>query len=271
MRKTANVPAKTRKRAVAAAERVRRSSRPEAPHERNLYRNLADRLGRDIVGGVYAPGSLLPSVTEMCERFCVSRTALREAYSVLSAKSLIVARPKIGTRIRPKSDWNLLDPEVLQWHLRATPSENVIDDLFALRQMVEPESAALAAVRGGAATIERIAEAYDRMERFKTGAGDLIGADLDFHTAILEAGDNPFLAALAGLIHAALEGAFKLSWRGASGIQDNRLEQHRAIFEAIRARDPDLARRRMAELLSDSIGDVRKFLRERDAAIASAR
>ena len=81
----------------------------------------------------------------MCARFSVSRTALREAYSILSAKALIVARPKIGTRVRPKSDWNLLDPEVLAWHLQATPNEHFVDDLFVLRQMVEPAAAALAA------------------------------------------------------------------------------------------------------------------------------
>jgi GntR family transcriptional regulator, galactonate operon transcriptional repressor len=259
--------AKSRQRNVAGAQRPRRAPRShDASYERNLYRQLADRLGREIVGGVYPPETLLPSVAEMCERFSVSRTALREAYSVLSAKSLIVARPKIGTRVRPKSDWNLLDPEVLEWHLKATPSEHFIDDLFVLRQMVEPEAAAQAAARRSRATIERIADAYGRMDRFKNGAGDLIGADLDFHTGILEATGNPFLAALGGLIHTALSGVFKLSWQGAARIQDDRLLQHLTILDAIRDGAPELARRRMAELLRDSIGDVRKYLEERDAA-----
>ena len=151
----------------------------------------------------------------MCAGFSVSRTALREAYSILSAKGLIVARPKIGTRVRPKAEWNLLDPEVLAWHLAATPSEHLIDELFALRQMVEPPAAALAASSPLRDTVARIAEAYGRMERLKNGAGDLIGADLDFHMAILEASGNRFLAALGGLIHTALECTFRLSWRGA--------------------------------------------------------
>src|ERR1700753_1851329 len=116
MKKVVDAPGRPRKRIVGA-----KPSHTDAPYERNLYRHLADRLGHDIVAGVYPPDSLLPSVVEMCERFSISRTALREAYSVLSAKALIVARPKIGTRVRPKSDWNLLDPEVLQWHLRAMP------------------------------------------------------------------------------------------------------------------------------------------------------
>ena len=235
---------------------------------RNIYSQVAARLGQEIVAGDFPPGTLLPTAAEMCARFSVSRTALREAYSILSAKSLIVARPKIGTRVRPKSEWNLLDSEVLAWHLQATPNEHFIDDLFVLRQMVEPAAAALAASLHSPATIDRIAEAYDRMERFKNGAGDLIGADLDFHMAILEASENRFLAALGGLIHTALEGTFRLSWQGAARIQDARLFQHKGIFEAIREGDAELARQRMAELLRNSIEDVRKYLRQRDAGVS---
>jgi len=236
--------------------------------ERNIYSRLAGKLGQGIVAGVYPPGSLLPNAADMCARFSVSRTALREAYSMLSAKGLIVARPKIGTRVRAKADWNVLDPEVLAWHLQAAPTEHFVGELFALRQMVEPEAAALAAVSPSPATVERIADAFGRMERFKSGAGDLIGADLDFHTTILEATDNRFLAALAGLIHTALEITFRLSWQGAAHIQDDRLHQHKAIFEAIRDRSPERARARMAELLRDSIEDVREYLRQRDKSAA---
>ena len=200
----------------------------------------------------------------MCARFSVSRTALREAYSILSAKGLIVARPKIGTRVRPKTEWNLLDPEVLAWHLAATPSEHLVDESFALRKMVEPPAAALAAAAPSRDTIQRIADAYRRMDAFKSGAGDLIGADLDFHMAILEASGNRFVAALGGLIHTALECSFRLSWRGAAGIQENRLLQHREVFDAIREGDPESARKRMADLLRD-------FDRRRAGVPAAAR
>jgi GntR family galactonate operon transcriptional repressor len=114
---------------------------------------------------------------------------------------------------------------------------------------------------GSRATVDRIAAAYADMERCKDGAGDLIAADLQFHLAILEATGNYFIGALGSLIHAALVSTFKLSWEGAARIQDDRLHQHRAIFEAIRDRLPECARERMNELLRDSINDVRKFLR----------
>jgi GntR family transcriptional regulator, galactonate operon transcriptional repressor len=258
----------SRRRAIAVDLRHGRNG---SSFERNIHSQLAGQLGREIVAGVYPPGSLLPNATEMCARFSVSRTALREAYSRLSAKALIIARPKIGTRVRPNVDWNLLDPEVLAWHLQARPTEHFIGDLFVLRQMVEPAAAALAASSPSRATIDRIADAYARMDRFKNGAGDLTGADLDFHMGILEATGNPFLAALGGMIQAALECTFRLSWQGAARIQDDRLHQHLGIFEAIRDHAPELARDRMAELLSDSIGDVHEFLRQRSEGAEPAR
>ena len=250
----------------SAAERADRRDRAAQTFERNIHASLAGRLGREIVSGVHPPGSLLPNAADMCARFRVSRTALREAYSVLTAKAMIVARPKIGTRVRPQADWNMLDPEVLSWHLQSRPTESFVAELFVLRQMIEPEAAALAAAKHSRATIERIADAYRRMDEFRDGAGDLIGADLDFHMSILEGTGNHFLTALGGLIRTSLECVFELSWEGASKIQDARLHQHRAILEAISEGSPELARTRMTELLRDSIDDVRQYLKQRGAA-----
>ena len=232
--------------------------------ERNIYAYIAHTIGCEIVGGVFPSGTLLPNEFEMRARFSVSRTALREAYGILAAKGLIVARPKVGTRVRPKSDWNLLDPEVLAWHLESVPNEEFISELYTLRQMIEPQASALAAIAPSEATIEGIAAALADMVRFKDGAGDLINADLRFHLAILNATGNHFIGALGGLIHAALFCTFKLSWEGAARIRDSRLRQHRDVLDAIRDKKPDLARERMQTMLRDSLGDVREFLRQRD-------
>ena len=220
---------------------------------------LAARLGRDIVSGRYPPNALLPSAAEMGARFSASRTALREAYSKLSGKGLIVATPRIGTRVRTKSEWNLLDAEVLAWHLSSGPEDHFVSDLFALRQAIEPAAAEIAAASRTPDSLARIADAFGRMERFRNGEGDLIGADVDFHIAILGATRNHFLAALGGLIQAALLCAFRFNWLGASGIGGERLEQHRRILEAIDAGGPESARARMVELLTDTYDDVRRF------------
>ena len=247
-------------RGEAQPERANEGSRVE----RNVYAYIAHKVGCEIVAGIFPPGTLLPNEAEMRSRFAVSRTALREAYSVLAAKGLILPRPKIGTRVRPKADWNMLDPEVLTWHLEAVPNEKFISELYTLRHMVEPEAAAAAAAAPSQATIDEIGSAFAEMVRCKDGAGDLISADLRFHLGILNATNNHFIGALGSLIYAALTSTFRLSWEGAARIRDNRLAQHGAVFEAIRDGRPELARERMRALLTDSLGDVREFLNQRD-------
>lgn len=221
---------------------------------------IVNMIGSDIVSGVFAEGSRLPDEESMRRRYSVSRTALREAYSKLAAKGLIAARPKVGTSVRPKSAWNMLDPEVLTWHLQSKPTRDIAADLYALRRMVEPPAAALAAEIHDDEALSRIHAAYEDMIACKRREIELIDADLRFHLAILSATRNQFIGAFSALIHAAMVSTFRISWRGAEGILEERLLQHGEVAEAIASRDPALARARMEKLLDDSFQDVSEAL-----------
>lgn len=201
----------------------------------------------------------------MRQRYAVSRTALREAYSKLTAKGLIVARPKVGTSIRPQSLWNMLDPEVLTWHLETLPPGAIANDLYILRRMVEPPASALAAEVHDAEAPGRIEAAFRDMQACAGSEVELIDADLRFHIAILSATRNPFIGAFSALIHAAMVSTFSISWRGAGGIREERLAQHGDVVDAIARRDPGLARARMERLLDDSLQDVREAIGDRYA------
>ena len=220
---------------------------------------LAAALGGEIVAGLYRPGERLPSEAALLERFKVSRPTLREAFRALAAKGLIVSRQKVGTSVRPKADWNALDPEFLSWHLRTALSDNFVNDLFQLREMVEPQAAFLAAQSRDPEALEAIIAAYNDMASGLAESEEVLGADLRFHQAILNATGNLFIGALGGLIDTALLGSFRLSWRFAPARTD-RLHQHRAVMEAIRAQRPEEARDAMAALLRDSVMDARKQL-----------
>lgn len=242
----------TIKRAQPDRKHGRGGGTPVAARETDgskLYVRLAERLGRDIVAGRIAPGSLLPKAADMCARLSISRTTLREAYSILIAKGLIEARAKTGTRVRPPAEWNALDPEVLAWRFETTPSRVWLEELFALRQMVEPAAAALAASFAPPSAFDRIAAAYDRMARGETATEDLVRADLDFHMAVLEASGNRLLGAIGLAIGCAVERAFRPTRRGSKLGDERRLSQHRQVLEAIRDHTPDLARDRMSLLL----------------------
>ena len=186
--------------------RLASSGKPSAKGNANDL--LAAALGGEIIAGVYPPGSRLPSEASLLERFKVSRPTLREAFRVLAAKGLIVSRQKVGTSVRPKSDWNMLDPDFLAWHLGAALNDDFVDDMFQLRQMMEPQAAYLAAETRDAAAFERIAAAYADMERSIPGTEEVTEADLRFHQAILDATGNLFIGSLGGLIDTALAAPF---------------------------------------------------------------
>lgn len=225
--------------------------------------NLASRIGCDIVEGRFAEREVLPNESEMREIYAVSRTALREAYSKLTAKGLLAPRPKVGTTVRAREFWNMLDQDVLGWHLQTVPASEIASDLYALRRMIEPGAAELAAKVRTEADMARIEAAYDAMCLGATDEADLVEADYAFHTAILTSTHNPFINAFSSLIRAAMLSTFELSWRGAEIIKETRLEQHADVARSIRERKADRARQEMERLLDDSINDVAEALKSR--------
>src|SRR5580765_4649539 len=76
---------------------------------RGLHGEVVHTIGVQIVGGELKPGDPLPPEDELIADLAVSRTVLREAVRVLAAKGLVEARPKTGTRVRPRTAWNVLD------------------------------------------------------------------------------------------------------------------------------------------------------------------
>src|SRR5687767_4720416 len=112
-----------------------------------LHGTIARDLGVKIVSGRYQPGHVLKGEIDASDRLQVSRTAYREAVRILAAKGLVESRPKAGTRVSPQASWHMLDPDVLSWIFEFEPDDLLLSNLFELRKIVEPEAAALAALR----------------------------------------------------------------------------------------------------------------------------
>jgi DNA-binding FadR family transcriptional regulator len=217
---------------------------------RNLHGQVVHELGRRIVGGTCPPGQALPNEEDLCRELGVSRTALRESVKVLAAKGLVESRPRIGTRVRANEDWNLLDPDVLAWRCATVPDADFVLQLNEMREIIEPASAALAARHRSAAQLREIEAAYAAMAAARD-IDDWVGADVEFHTAILIATNNPLLRPLAAMIRSALESLLGVSARKAADFKVA-LPEHEAVLDAIRARDAGAAHDRMAGLLADT-------------------
>ena len=247
--------------ASQAGERLRESA------GRNLHEKIANALGLAIIGGTHLPGTLLPTEVDLCARLSVSRSALREAFKLLSAKRLIQSRQKVGTVVRPRADWNMLDPEVLAWHLAAAPTDAFVSGLFEVRKIIEPAAAALAAERRTPEGFARMQQALADMVTAQGSGGNLSAADLRFHQAILDATGNHFLASFGHVIESSLESSFRLSWDGGAHTPDYALRQHHGVLEAIRDSRAAEAHAIMTQLLRSAIEDVRESLirrRQRD-------
>jgi GntR family transcriptional regulator, galactonate operon transcriptional repressor len=231
----------------------------EAPrsHEGKIHGSVVDAIGRWILGGTYAPDDLLPREDDLAEQLGVSRTSIREAVKVLSAKGLLQARRRVGVRVRHRDDWNLLDPQVLSWHPDVGRDGALISSLIEARRIIEPAAAALAAKRATAADLARIEQAYLGMEsNLRTNLEACCEADLKFHVSVVAASHNVVLKGLTGTIEAALRATFAITNRRLASAQSRALSAHRAVFECVRMRDADGARLATVELLEIAARDL---------------
>jgi DNA-binding FadR family transcriptional regulator len=220
------------------------------------------------MGGDLAPGSTLPSASIMAQEYKLSRPALREAIKLLAGKGLVSAAPRRGTIIRPRSEWNRLDFDLLAWEAEEAPTPNFIRDLFELRRMVEPEAAALAALRATKAGISEIDAALQAMTEADPNSEESLTADLNFHRSILIHSGNDFLAIFAPVIAASLRFALVIQ-RKTPVSREFFVPRHRTLFEAIKenrvadARDAaqallDLGEERALDVLKqDQVGSSR--------------
>jgi DNA-binding FadR family transcriptional regulator len=236
--------------------------RPTVPARSHTAR-VVDDLGLAIVSGRQAEGSLLPGDTELLERYGVSRTVLREALKTLSAKGLVQAKARIGTRVRDRSSWNFFDPDVLLWHARTGFGPEFLAHLGEMRLALEPDAAALAAVRRTDEQLAAMQEAAERMGRPDISHQDFVNADLALHLTIAAAARNPFFLSISTLIEVALVAMMSI----ASPVDDTprlvrSVSDHKAIVGAIAARAPERARRAMQVVVKEGIeGSRGSFIR----------
>ena len=236
----------------------------EAVSHGRLHGTLAHRLAVDILNGVYRPGDALPFQLDSSEALNISRTPYREALKILAAKGFVDSRPKRGTRVRERTNWNLLDPEVMGWMFETTPTEDFIHGLFELRLINEPAAAELAAERRTAEEVERMRHALEvmRVETLATETGRL--ADIVFHKTLLIATRNEVLISLNSSIAAAIAWSTRLK---STDPKDSRSswQDHARVFEAIEAGDGRAARWSMETLVRLALEDTRRSQKRREA------
>jgi DNA-binding FadR family transcriptional regulator len=202
---------------------------------------VAAILACEIISGQRAKGSRMPSVDEMFDRFGVSRVMMREVMKTLAAKGLIVSKSRVGTLVLPPERWNWFDADFLAWRVRVGLDAGFLSQLTQIRRAVEPAAAALAARHRSDGGLAEMRAALDAMAAAGENRHAFARADLHFHVALAAASGNPLFRSLSGVIETALAAALSLTAPlRAAGIADS-IARHRAIADAIAARDPAAA------------------------------
>ena len=225
----------------------------------NLAEQVGQQIGLSIMRNDFKPGDALLSEPELSLQFKVSRPVLREALKMLGAKGLIESRPRTGTRVRPRADWNLLDPDVIAWQYEVGFDRSFLQAICEIRLMFEPMTAGFAAARATVEEVARIEQCCQLLEEAVDLIELYIPADLQFHTAICSAAHNELLQKIITTLETPLR-ASRIITSQLPGANRDAMPLHWAITEAIRNRDEQAAEMVMRKLIILTTEDIQRAL-----------
>ena len=212
-----------------------------------LSDRLAGLLGAQIESGALRPGDRLPTEQQLALAHGVSRTVVREAVHQLKSRAMVRSRQGSGVFVTPPPLNQALafDPSVLE-------SMRAVVQVVEVRRVLEGETAALAAERASRAQVAGLRHALKAIDAAAAAGRDGVDEDLAFHRAIGEATGNPQFSLLIGFLEQYLRAAMRVT-RGNEARRQDFMDavriEHRAIVDAIAARDPARARRCATEHL----------------------
>ncbi|MEH4161484.1 D-galactonate utilization transcriptional regulator DgoR [Klebsiella variicola] len=209
-------------------------------------------LGRQIVSGKYLPGAALPAEADLCEEFATSRNIIREVFRSLEAKRLIEMKRYRGTFVAPRSQWNFLDSDVLQWALEQDEDPGLIAAMSEVRNLVEPAIARWAAERATSSDLAQIEAALNDMIANNQQRDAFNEADIRYHEAVLASVHNPVLQQLSVAISSLQRAIFERTWMGDEANMPQTLQEHKALFDAIRHQDSNAAEQAALTMIASS-------------------
>lgn len=213
-------------------------------------------LAGDILSGRFAPGAMLPREPDLCTEYGVSRTVIREALKMLGAKGLIVTRSRVGTQVADPELWNILDPQIIEWHPPGALDQRLFDSILETRMGIEPLVAELAAKR---ATLTELAAIEAAWEGMQSAGGDIelfTRFDISFHRILYTASHNAVFRQIGSLIEAALTFTITATATLSPDERSEAIQVHHQLVEALRLRDPQAARKTAEQIVALAARDL---------------
>jgi GntR family transcriptional regulator, galactonate operon transcriptional repressor len=212
----------------------------------SVFAHTLDKLGRQIVSGHFGADGVIPPEAKLCEQLGASRGVLREVLRVLGDKGLVSAQPKVGIRVRPESNWNLMDTDVLDWLWAYGSRNDYLREFLEFRLAVEPAAAHAAALNATEQERHEIVALCERLheesERIMDRASDERAQDVDlqFHMAIFRASRNRMMIYVGNMIGHIMRQQIAVTTSAPGAFREG-LPLHRAMAEAIARGDGEAA------------------------------
>ncbi|MCX6018413.1 MAG: FadR/GntR family transcriptional regulator [Chloroflexi bacterium] len=224
---------------------------------RRLPEQVADSLCEEIFSGALPPESTLPTEPELCVRFGVSRTVVREAVRLLVSKGLVEVRHGSGMRVRPQAMWDLLDPQVLFGRLQHERNFDLLAEILEVRRIIEIEVAGLAARRRTDEDLVQLRALLVAMQAALHDADAYTALDYEFHEMLLRAACNRLLIEILRPVAEVLRAARCITNRRARSLTASQ-RGHIKLVNAIAAKDVDAARDAMQRHIVQFEQDIRR-------------
>jgi GntR family transcriptional repressor for pyruvate dehydrogenase complex len=231
----------------------------------SLSDHIVEQIAELIARGALKPGDRIPSEKQLCEKFGVGRTSVREALRSLSVMGVLESRMGDGTFVA--SDVGRFLERSFQWGLLLNPK--VVDDLIETRLMLESHNAEMAAAKASPDDLARMEGAVRHMEAAVNDPPQYLEHDLQFHLAIAQATQNSILQNLLSTTRGYLQ-AWIQETLARPDMSEKRarlsITEHKRILRALRNKDAAAARQAMASHILSSSADLRSRQAQRSHA-----
>ncbi|TMF66583.1 MAG: FadR family transcriptional regulator [Chloroflexi bacterium] len=204
----------------------------------SVTEHAIDKIRERIVSGAWGAGDRLPKESELAGELGISRNSLREAVRALSQLRVLEVRQGDGTYVSSLEPGLLLESTGFISHLLLGETEL---ELYEVRRILEAAAAALAAGRIDAQEKVDLGQSLERM-RAAHSVEELVEADVAFHALIAKAAGNTVLTSLLASLSTRTMRIRLWHGRAADDALEETREEHRRIYEALIAGDPELAR-----------------------------
>jgi len=250
----------------------RNTRREEAPllgatEVRGILGNVVRTLGCRVVSGQWS--EKLPREADLIEELGVSRSVVREALRTLTAKGLIRSRPMEGTKVQPRSEWRLLDPDLISWTIEAGDKRALLTDLMKVRLVMEPGVVYAATELATDEQRAAVTAAWNEKLRVESDRGipdlqrrrNFITADLAFHQAFINVVGSEILDQLIRVVQAALRLLLDLQMQAKGSTvkligMDESTRLHADVYDTFMRGNPEEAEQAMRRLIQAAIEDA---------------